>query len=251
MNKKQLQTSLSNIGLECNSAIVYGYLLQAGPTAESRLEVATNLKKNVIKEIIEDLKKLGLVRIDLSGKESLIAPENPERLESVIENKRKGLASDLPNLLHLFNQKNSESSIRVYEGLSAVESAYEELLRDLTPNDYYLAIGSDANEWMNLDQKFFAKFLEKRSRLQIPCKLLLKNTLQNNNFKKQKSHFYQQIKILKETNVIATSVEITPKKVLLFNIAEPMTATLICNENMAKTIKDMFDVIWESTQEVK
>ncbi len=248
--QKNITSILQGLGLDDANTKVYLALSSLGPSTVLDVARASGVKRTSIYHVLDNLTDLGLARIELKGFKKLYAAENPERLEGLLDHKLKELKNALPDLLSIYNKKNNPSTIRIYEGLAAVESAYEELLRDLTSDDFYAAIGSDANEWFNLDPKFFGKFLEKRTRLQVPTQLLLKNTLKNNNFKKQKSHFYQKIKILKETSVISTSIEITPTKVLLLQISEPIFATLISNENLARNHKELFDAIWDATPEI-
>lgn len=87
MKTNKLFTTLTNLGLTEKEAKVYLANLALGPTTILQITRGAELKRTTVYSIIESLKQKGLINIEARGFKKLFVAENPERLESILEEK--------------------------------------------------------------------------------------------------------------------------------------------------------------------
>jgi hypothetical protein len=185
---------------------------------------------------------------EIRGFKTLYAAEHPERLESTLDSKRALLARVLPELEGLYNLKGTESTLKYYEGLKAVENIYDDLLKELKPHDFYCAISNIA-EWQVLDEEFFmTNHVEKRASMRIDTKLLFVDSPTAQKRKQTERNFNEQVKILSKDSDFHVDLVITPYKVVMFQLKEPLTAVVIENRSIVAIQKAMFEIIWKSIE---
>jgi sugar-specific transcriptional regulator TrmB len=248
MQNDKLLSSLAQFGLEETEASVYLAALSLGATTVLKLSKQTNIKRTTLYEIVDSLIRKGLMKKEIRGFKTLYAAEHPERLESTLDSKRALLARVLPELEGLYNLKGTESTLKYYEGLKAVENIYDDLLKELKPHDFYCAISNIA-EWQVLDEEFFmTNHVEKRASMRIDTKLLFVDSPTAQKRKQTERNFNEQVKILSKDSDFHVDLVITPYKVVMFQLKEPLTAVVIENRSIVAIQKAMFEIIWKSIE---
>src|SRR3989344_2889997 len=101
MKNSKLLDILNKIGLSEKEANVYLASLSLGPTTILKLARACNIKRTTIYGIVENLKQKGLMSIEQKGLKKIYAPENPEKLEVILESRQLEFKNHLPEFLGL------------------------------------------------------------------------------------------------------------------------------------------------------
>ena len=248
MHNDKLLTSLTEFGLNENEAKVYLAALSLGATTVLKISKTTDVKRTTVYEIITSLIQKGLMKKEIRGFKTLYAAEHPERLENTLETKRAVLTRVLPELEGLFSLKGTESTLKYYEGLKAIENIYDELLRDLKPHDFYYAISNIA-EWQGLDEVFFiSKHVEKRATMRVNTKLLFTNSPIAQKRLTTQKNFNEEIRILPDTDTIHVDLVVTPYKLVMFQLKQPLIAIVIENRAMIDMHKSLFEMLWNKEQ---
>lgn len=250
MNSQQLENALRDLGLNENEAGVYRAALSLGPTSVLRLARATGIKRTTAYSVIESLKQRGLMMIEVKGFKKRFVAEHPAKLDGILTAQRAQLDQILPQLTALYNLRGEESTIRYYEGLVGVKSAYEGLLHDIGPNEDYLVI-SHGEDWLNLDRKFFEKFTERRAelsrKLQFRIRVLLQDSPSARNFFKAREKMYNfQVKFLPPGTTLTTSLAVIPKRLVIHQLTPPVMALVIENHSTIQLHRELFEIIWKS-----
>lgn len=247
MKNDKLLENLKEFGLEENEAKVYLASLSLGPNTILKLSKHGEVKRTTVYEVVDSLERKGLMRKEIHGFKTLYSPEHPERLENTLESKRLLLSKVLPELEGKYHLKGTESSIKYYEGLSAIENIYDDLLKELKPHDFYYAISNIA-EWQGLDEEFFMKnHVEKRAKMRINTKLIFTDSPLAQNRKQTEKNFNEEIKLIpKDTNIHLDFV-ITPYKLIMFQLHNPLVALVIENQSMIITQKEIFELLWNKS----
>ncbi|MFA6514683.1 MAG: helix-turn-helix domain-containing protein [Candidatus Paceibacterota bacterium] len=246
-NDIKLLENLHEFGLQENEAKVYLASLSLGPTTILNLSKYGEVKRTTVYEVVDSLEKKGLMKKEVHGFKTLYSPEHPERLENTLESKRVLLFRVLPELEGKYHLKGTESSIKYYEGLSAIKNIYDDLLKDLKPHDFYYAI-SNIREWQGLDEDFFIKnHVEKRAKMSINTKLIFTDSPTAQNRKKTERNFNEEIKIIPDSTNIHLDFVITPYKLVMFQLHNPLIALVIENQSMINAQKEIFDLLWSKS----
>lgn len=245
MKNDKLAGVLEELGLNEKEAKVYLGALSLGPTTVFKISQTAEIKRTTVYSILESLKKQGLIRIEIKGFKKLYAAENPEKLESMINNRRELLNKTLPEFAALYNLQGGGSLIKYYEGWQASKAVFLELLKEVKPHDDYLVI-TDQQKWYELDPKFFQKFIEKRAKLNLKIHLLFQDSKIARYHKKLQKNFNEKIKILPKRTDLTTNLIILPHKVVIHQLISPYIAIVIENKSVVKMCREMFEIIWRS-----
>lgn len=245
MPENKLINMLKDLGLTENEAKVYYASLSLGPTTILNIARAAETKRTTVYSVVESLKEKGLMRLNIKGFKQLYVAEAPAKLESILESKKSQLHSTLPEFSALYNLQGGEGFIKHYEGLEAVKSVYDQLLKSAKPKDYYNVI-SDSEKWIETDQKFYRKYLERRAKLNINAHILTKRsptTLEQKQFSK---NYKNTIKFLPEKTKLTTNLVVIPSMLVIHQIIPPIMAIVIENKSIINTNKQIFDLLWDS-----
>lgn len=248
MRNLTLINILHDLGLTENEATVYLASLSLGPTTILKIAQAAEIKRTTVYSVIDSLKMRGLMAIEVKGFKKLFVPENPDKLGSVLENRKEALSKVLPEFAALYNLKGNESTIRYYEGLEGIKSAYESMIRDVRPKEDYCII-SYIDPWLSADKEFFLGFTKRRAKLNINIRLLLLDSPVAREHKKLEKVFNEKIKFLPVGTMLATNTVITPERLILHQLTPPLMAIAIENQSIIKMHKELFEIIWRSIPE--
>lgn len=245
MNKSTLENTLIDSGLSENEARVYLAALALGPSTVLSIARAAGIKRTTVYAVIESLKQKGLMNIEVRGFKTLFAAQDPERLLSHLESRKELVKKAMPDFAGLYNLKGGESTIKYYEGLEGVKSVYESMIRDIKPREDYLIV-SYLDAWLDLDEKYFRDFSNRRAKLNINIKLLLQDTPRAREYMVYARNINATMKLLpKETKLITNLVTI-PERVLIHQLIPPISATVIENKSVIQMHQQFFELIWNS-----
>ena len=245
MKNEQLLEILRGLGLTDNEAEVYLTSLSLGPTTILKISKASEIRRTTVYSIVESLKKKGLIHVEPAGLKQLYVAESPDRLDNIVEEKKRSLEQLLPQFKALYNLKGKESVIQYYEGLASIKNIYETILKPLKPGDDYLVM-SDLQKFFDMDRKYFENYAAKRIKTSIKARLISTDSKQARYMQQYARNMNHEIKILPETYKLSIDMMIVPGRVTIFNLEEPISAISIENQSIVDMQKNMFNLIWSS-----
>lgn len=249
MKNERLVSVLNDIGLSENEAEVYLTSLSLGPTTILRIAKSSGIRRTTVYSVIDALKVKGLMHIKPAGLKQLYVAESPDRLENILESKKRSLQKLLPEFTALYNLKGTESTVKYYEGLSAVKNVYETILDPMKPGDDYLVISDLEKFFVKTDQKYFEDFLEKRIKSMVKARLIATDSERARYMKKYAKNMNHEVRILPEGSKLSVDTMIVPHKVTIFNMDEPISAISLENNAMIEMHRELFEIIWHSLPE--
>ncbi|MFH0856345.1 MAG: helix-turn-helix domain-containing protein [bacterium] len=249
MNNSKLLSFLSEMGMTENEAKIYLTLLSLGATTILKLSNVSEIKRTTAYAVVESLMQKGLVKIEVNGFKKLFVAEAPEKLEVMLELRRKKMKELLPEFMAIQNLEGAESFIKYYDGLESIKTVYEEILKEMRPHEEYLSIGNPS-KWFPLDNEYFQKFRQRRAELsrKINFKIchLLRDCEKAREIKNYEKNYNEKIKILPEKINFSSNLIIIPKKVIIHQLIPPFRAIVIENPSAVHLQRELFNVIWET-----
>ncbi len=121
--------NLEAFGLTEKESRVYLALLELGEATIGAIAKKSAIKRTTLYDVVENLKKSGLVGSVKKGKKSLYFAEDPRTLEGKLEEKRESLQKMLPELLSIANFLDNKPKIRFYEGKEGIKEVYKDTLK--------------------------------------------------------------------------------------------------------------------------
>ncbi len=248
MHNQQLIETLTEFGLSENEAKVYFGALSLGPSSILKIAQAAEIKRTTVYTVVKALQHKGLMRIEMKGWKKLFVAEPPENLESIIEARKQKFKQLLPEFSALYNLKGGESFIKYYEGLEGVKLAYENLITDLRPHDFYLIV-SHMKPWMELDQEYFEDFIRRRAKLNLDIRALFQDSDIARKLQRSQPLYKASVKLLPSPTSLKTNLVVTPQKVIIHQLVPPIIGIVIENKSVIQMHKEMFEIMWNSIKE--
>lgn len=248
MKQNNLQYSLTQADLTKKEAQIYIAALELGPCSVLSISRKTKIKRTTVYVQFESLKEKGLLNIEYQGFKKFYVAQAPKTLTRIIEQKRKNILDIIPELEAIYNLKNSGSNLKYYEGLESVKSVYENLLKEVAPNDYYLIFSND-EQWFKADPKYFQNFIKKRSKLNIDIRTILEDSTIARKHKRLQKNYNEKIKILPHGKTLTTNLIITPQKVVIHQLSPSISAIVIETKSIIKMHKELFEIVWSSIKD--
>jgi sugar-specific transcriptional regulator TrmB len=126
---------LTELGLNKREIEIYLLLLQVGPSPASTLAQRTNMVRSTAQYSCQQLVKMNIVRMTKRGRVYIFAPESPQSLLQLLEDRKHDLShltervhTVIPEIARLLSHQQPLPRIRFYEGREGVFEAYREVV---------------------------------------------------------------------------------------------------------------------------
>jgi sugar-specific transcriptional regulator TrmB len=250
MEKNHYIEILKEIGLTEHESSVYFTMVSLGPCPVLKIARASEVKRTTIYSVIDSLKEKGLVRVELKGFKSLFVAESPEKLENILEQRKNKLKNHLKDFMEIYNKGGGETLIKIYEGMEGIRPVYNSLLSDIKPGEDYLIIAGMEKAYA-LDKEFYDDLRERRSKMPIKIRMLVTDPENEESQKalKYQQNFNMQVKLLPPETKLTTNMVITPQRLLIHQLGQPVMAIVIENKSTIKMHQELFEVMWNSIKE--
>lgn len=145
-----LQVELQNLGLKENEAIVYVAIVKLGETTISALERETELHKQIIYNMIEELLLKNLVQIHYEGRGKKFSVSNLAELEQLIARKLSSAHVVTGQLMKLANQVTVTDSIKTYRAQSGIWHYYKQKILLQPPQSTILFLAENTEKYFEI-----------------------------------------------------------------------------------------------------
>ena len=163
----------------------------------------------------------------------------------MIRDQKRRFDSILPDLLGLYKLKGNKSTIKHYEGIEGIKTAYESLLRDIRTDDPYYIIAHQQN-WYDLDPKWFEDYIERRPRRALDVRAIFQDSEQAQRYKEMERVVRAKIKIFSRPISLSVDMIVCPQRLILHNFAPPITTAVIEHEDIINFHLNLFRYMWDS-----
>lgn len=170
---------LKEVGLSDREIQVYSALLTLGSTTTGPLVKISKVQNAKIYETLEKLMSKGLATYVVKGRIKHFQPCDPNTLMNIFEDKKESLSREIKKLKSLAEKEPPVYEAKIYEGIAAIKTAFNELYVYVGKNAEYCVfpIGEQlATEELKL---FWAQVLHKQRKLKIRIKTLPNKKLKN------------------------------------------------------------------------
>jgi sugar-specific transcriptional regulator TrmB len=241
---------LKKLGLSDKEAKIYFTSLSRGPETAPILAKLAEVVRPTTYVIIEGLIKKGLMSSFEKGKKTYYVSESPEHLLSLIrlqrkefEERERELIKILPELTAMANVKGEKPKVRVFEGKEGLKAVIETILKSKTKQIY---------SFVPVDQ-MLALFPAKEHgelmaspRVQKKIKAKVIYTSKQGKIYKDKDpqNLREALQIDEKKFPFKCGVDIYDNNIAFYDYRGNIMGVLIENEDMAATMRTIFDIIW-------
>lgn len=234
---------LQKFGLEEKEAKVYLAALEMGEGAVGRLSTKSGIKRTTLYDVIESLKRKGLVSMVRRGKKTVYMAEDPRVLGEILEEKKQTLEKVMPELLSIANFLDNKPKIRYFEGDEGIKEVYKDTLR--YPDQEMLAWVSD-EAWEFDDQRFlFEYYIPRRIEKKIWVRAIAPDRPKMRLYKDDDEKSLRRTKLI-SADQFPVKVEIDlygRNRIAVMSFSEKISL-IIESEKIYTTLKSIFEMNW-------
>jgi sugar-specific transcriptional regulator TrmB len=245
----EIREYLNQLGFEGKKADVYLASLELGSSTIIEISRKAGIKRTTCYDIVTDLKNAGLISETAKGKKRLFVAENPEKLKKDWQNKEKLIDEILPQLVSIYNVKGIKPKIRFYEGKEGLKEVYSDTLK------YFTEILSFASEDVVkvLGADWADNYIKQRVKKEIHVRAIIPRTeIIQRGFASKDREQLRMTKLI-DPQKYPFSIEINiygHQKVALMSPKE-QTGVIIEGAEIYKTMKLIFELLWDNLPEIK
>lgn len=246
MTLKQADSEiLSLVGLSPTETKIYLALLELGPSKAGALIKLTGIQNSVMHLTLGRLAAQGFVSYIRSGKLKIYRAADPASLLRRMDERREKLESLLPQLLALQNQATLPEA-EIYEGMNGLRNMCFKLIEDAKPGDDFLffAFSSGKEEHEREVYEFYRDYTVTRVERGLKLRGIAHEKLRARFTEFQWPHTnirFVNFPTLKNMSICRERVIIVPWE-------ETQTSFLITSSSFARTCREYFNEVWETTQ---
>nr|MBA4405038.1 hypothetical protein [Nanoarchaeum sp.] len=241
---------LIQLGLSNTEAILYLTLLRIGSSSVQRLIQETGLYKSNTYEALEKLCDKGILSKVIEGKHRTYQIQNPSSLVEFIDTKKeeldkqRELAKKISQEIDL-SKKSSllKETASVFNGIAGVKRIYTEIVENKL--DYYV-FGSPLQSEEIVPAYYWQNLHVKQHEHGIRAHMIFHKSLRH--WKKLIKHKEIKVRFFDTKFEPLTETTIYGNKVAIVVWADKPIITIIDNEHVAESYRQIFKILWNSSK---
>jgi sugar-specific transcriptional regulator TrmB len=240
-----LRDELEKIGLDKKESQIYLALLELGSANIGQIAKKSAVKRTTVYDILDSLKKKGLLGQTKQKNHTLFFAENPEKLERQIEEKKKIIQKVMPELLSIANRLEKKPKIKFFEGIAGIREVYEDTLK--YPDQEILAWATDdAIKYFDMDY-LWNYYVPARLEKKIWEKVITQNNPEMQKIKTYDQKHLRQIRFAPEGEALfEVEINLYGKRLIGIMAFEEEIGLIIESEKIYNTLKSIFEINWKA-----
>jgi HTH-type transcriptional regulator, sugar sensing transcriptional regulator len=242
-----LLKTIESIGFRTKESQVYLALLELGTGSVSQIAKNAELKRPVTYVILENLIEQGYVAQVPGGKINRYQAVDPSAILIRQKTNLKNFSEMLPLLQTLSNKGKQRPKIHYVETKEGITNVYERL--NHAKEAFYVSsykklhehFPKKIEEWM----KDYGKGI-----YSVNAKHIIPDDPEELKFGKTYAESGQKVRALPKQKNFDTDIVLTENKLSVSSLEEEPFLVLIESEKLAKSLKPLFEIIWEASREI-
>lgn len=239
----QYLASLEKLGLEQKEQQIYLTLLQLEKATANQIALKADIKRPTTYDILARLQKEGFVAETTENDKRLFIATPPDKLNELLDEKKRQLDYDLPLLLSIYNSKTNRPKVAYYEGLEGIRQLYEDTLATLKEGDEILAFVT--NDTIKYLKDYAVEYVRRRAEKGIFLRGIYENTPE------LAAHLEKNIEELRSAKTVdpgffplKNEINIYANKVIMITYAPEPYGVMIESNEIADTQRSIFEMAW-------
>jgi HTH-type transcriptional regulator, sugar sensing transcriptional regulator len=244
----ELEKSLEHLGLNEKQAKVYLALLQMGSGSVPAISIKAGTKRPTTYLLLEELRMKGLATLLPKKKKAAYTAESPQKLRDAQREREEVIQESLPELLAIYNSQKAKPKVRFYEGADNINNLIAEIFKSKKVY-VYGSVGSVPESVNKIDEMMQ---ITKKNKIEV--KEFLQSDKESIEFKNKYNNIEfptLEVRLAPEGYLLPTENMIFENKVAIFSYNDTPMAVVIESADVVATQKSLFEIAWESGQEIK
>jgi sugar-specific transcriptional regulator TrmB len=233
-----MKEQLEQYGLTSKEADIYLACLKEGETTAGRLSKITEIRRSTTYEIIDSLKRKGLLSSIIKNKKSYFIAAKPKTLIDLLREKENIISEIIPSLNRIAESQNTLSKASIFKGVKSIKP----VVLDILNHKEVFIYGAG-----NVGEDYFGSFIENFARKRLEKKVVAKAIMGTN----VPQHMLSP-EVLSVTNIRKLALFNDFKTVyflygdnfLSISLSEDPLAVKINDKTFTDSQKEIFQFLW-------
>ena len=238
------ESKLKRLGFTDKEIAVYIALLELGRGTAIAIADKAGIKRPTTYLVLSDLKRRGLVYNIPNDKRQIFKAENPEKIEEQIDLEKQIFKDVLPELMLRFNNTNKKPAARFYEGEDGIDKLLNNNLDEMKGKEI-VGFYANAEGYSKNVTEIIKDYLRKLKKNKITTKGIAPDHPSLKGYRKTDKNEGRDMKVIPMEKYSSNiSIDCTDSQVRIVDIHN-LQGLVIENPNIAKTVKQVFNMVWE------
>ncbi|MCK4553018.1 hypothetical protein KAT80_02350 [Candidatus Pacearchaeota archaeon] len=236
--------SLKELGLNDMEIKTYLALLSLGTSSVNNISKKADIIRTTTYDVLNSLVGKGLASYVIKSGVKYYEAAIPEKLISILEEKKKKILKIIPNLNHLRESVLEKPRVEIYEGKEGLKTILEDMLK--TKKDI---CGYTSVKLMELLNYYFPNFILRRVKFKIRTKIIMEKSKETKELKKTGTKELREVRFIDEATKFKLGHYLYGNKVaILIAKKEEPIGILIKNKELSEQEKLIFERVWKTAE---
>lgn len=249
-----IDTLLSDFGLNKNQSVIYTTLLQMGSGNIQEIVHKAGVKRTTAYSVLDVLADKKMASIVYKKGHRIYVAEDPRKLPDMlliqkqeVENKQKQIKTLLPQLSSLYNPGGPKPSIRYYEGVEGIKKVMDETLEtDPKRETIAYSTASDIHKYLGSDWVY--GYLERRAKAGIRQRAIIEDSPMGRKHKANDAKELRQTRLVPQNKYqFNLQYGVYGNKVMLISFRD-LFGVIIDSKAVAETQRAIFELAWTGAE---
>lgn len=236
---KRMKEELQAYGLSDKEIEIYLAGLKAGSVTANGLSERSGIRRSTVYEVVESLKKKGLVTSLKKDKKFYFEMVQPASLIGLLKEKERMIESILPDLNKINQSLSEKPRIEFFEGVIGIKHALLEMLNYKEIRVYGASKIGD-----QILGSYTSNFAKKRAERKVKMYAIIESNIPKHMMEKDVAKV-TKIKTLPLFNNHQNAYFIYGDKLIIVTLGEELTAIRITSKLLAESQRKIFESFWK------
>lgn len=239
-----MKEELREFGLSEKEADVYLAALKIGECTAQRISMDTGLRRSTTYDILESLKKKGLISSFTRDKKYYFLALDPKEIIKLLKDREENIKKAIPALSELRNSATERPRIEVFEGVRGISSLLEYIY-----NEKEILIYGSAKK----ASEALKHIPESLARRRVENKILLRAVFERSDeatFRVRDKEIAQftKMRFLDSMKSLPSVTFIAGSQVAMITLGAEIIGVHMIDKNISSTQKLVFESLWSSAE---
>lgn len=235
---------LTSLGLSDKEAAIYLAAVETGTAPVSGLAKAAKINRVTTYDILEKLKKKGLISHFTKAQVKYFTATKPEILLEEFEKRTSDLRTSMPKFKKLTGETN-HPRVRYFEGLEGIKTIYTDTLTSKTEILNFSNSKEIRKAWPNYDEEYVAKRAEKK----IFLKGISPKDKAGEIVKTEDGKYHRECRLIDSDQFDFTNeINIYDNKVSIISFKNELIGMIIESAEIANSQRAIFEMCWKFSE---
>jgi sugar-specific transcriptional regulator TrmB len=239
-----METELKEYGLSEKEAKIYIANLKSGDCTANKLSELTGIRRSTVYEVIETMKKKGIISSYKKDKRFYFSPLPPTKLITLLREKEEKIKRIVPELSSLIGKTSEKPNVQLYEGINGMKNVVEEMLISSEILVYGATKSGD-----QIFEHYIPNFAKRREEKKVKMRAIISPDLPKHMVEKGVSK-YTKIRTLEIFDKHNVAYFIYRDKLIVLSLGEELIAVKIKSPLIIESQRIIFEQLWKIARKV-